>query len=91
MSVVSHCIHNKWYLGDGEPMTAINPATGEPSWRGCAATQEEVDRAVFFAREAFGEWRGTPLNTRLDVARKFADTLKKNEADLIESICVSTG
>ena len=55
MSNTSHYINGTWTAGEGEPLASTDPATGEATWRGTAATPNEVDRAVAAApRRAAG-------------------------------------
>ena len=87
----SHYINGKWYVGTGELMEAIDPTTGEPSWKGRHATADEIDIAVGVAREALQAWSSLPLKDRIAACQTFADTLRAHHDEMTEAICVSTG
>ncbi|MEX2214927.1 MAG: succinylglutamate-semialdehyde dehydrogenase [Phycisphaeraceae bacterium] len=86
-----HTIDGSWREGRGDELIAIDPTTGEPSWHGRGATNEEVDAAVRAARDAFDSWASLPLEDRIAHVKRFSDVLKKNETPLLEAICISTG
>jgi succinylglutamic semialdehyde dehydrogenase len=67
------------------------PATGEALWTGPVAAAADVHRAVAKARDAFTDWRATPLIRRIGIAREYAVALKRKEQPLAELIARETG
>lgn len=70
----------------GRTFDSINPATGEVLARLAAASEEDVDRAVRAAREAFddGPWRKTKPAERQRMLLKLAELVDANFDDLAE-------
>src|ERR1700693_4160040 len=52
LSTIPFLIGGKWISDTPAHFTHINPATGEPNYRICAATEEHLDEAVRSAHEA---------------------------------------
>ncbi|MCW3063345.1 MAG: hypothetical protein JWN32_517 [Solirubrobacterales bacterium] len=74
---------------DGATMAVHNPATGEVMAEVAVAGQEDVDRAVRVARDAFvGAWRDVTPSARGKILWRLADLLEENadELALIESL-----
>lgn len=90
--MTGHCyIDGAWVVGDGEPLVAVDPATGDTTWEGRAATADQVAGAVAAARGAAGDWRRTPLEERRAVARRFAELVGEHADDLAVTITAETG
>jgi succinylglutamic semialdehyde dehydrogenase len=70
---------------------AHDPATGEVVWRGPAADQSAIDRAVSSARIALEEWRALTLEERASYLHAFGEQVRSRRDDLITAICRSTG
>ncbi len=64
------------------------PATGEEIWRG---EHGDVDAAVSRARRAWPAWAATALATRIELARRYANEVRKAAEDLAELIAKETG
>ena len=75
----------------GRPFQSTSPATGEVVWEGRAASELQVDRAVDEARRSNQHWRLTPLEKRIEVARRFAALAENGRAELASSIAAETG
>src|ERR1039457_6778041 len=83
-------INNEWTAAaSGRTFATINPSTGEEICQVAEADQEDVDRAVKAARQAFegGPWRkmaaagrGRLLNKLADLIEKPADELARLES-----------
>ncbi len=69
----------------------FNPATGQVAARVPLATNEEVDRAVGIAREAFPNWAGLSPLRRSRIMNRFRDLLEKNADRLAEIISAEHG
>ena len=84
-------INGEWRAGSGDAFASRNPVTQTPVWQGHAASSAEVDSAVANARAAFKSWARQDVETRIAVARNFAELLKSNQAMLADVIGVETG
>lgn len=86
-----HCIDGHWLEGEGEPMTAHDPVTGDPAWSGRSASAEEIDRAFIAARKAFERWADTAVEQRIAHVEAFAEQLRASHEALAETISRETG
>ncbi|VFR56397.1 Ketoglutarate semialdehyde dehydrogenase [plant metagenome] len=69
--------------GEGRPLHAINPATGEKLEPGFpAGTAADVNRAAELAQAAFDVYRNVPLETRA----QFLETIAQNILDLGDAL-----
>jgi len=84
-------IANQWSEGSGPVLRTHDPATGRVVWEGAAAGEADVSRAVAAARIAFGSWSRAPLEQRIERLRAFAGELRRNRAQLAETICREIG
>ena len=65
-----------------------DPATGKEVWRGKLG---DVDETVSRARRAWPAWAAQPLNTRIELIRRFANEVRKESEQLAELISRETG
>ncbi len=72
------------------PQTLISyqPATGEELWRG---PYSDVDDAVSRARRAWPGWAARPLGDRIELARRFANEVKREGDSFAELIAREAG
>lgn len=91
MTSPSHYIHGQWTVGRGEALTSTDPATGEATWSGCAATHDEIDHAIAAARSAFEGWSSLTMPGRLEHVRAFGTQLATHKNDLALTISRDTG
>jgi phenylacetaldehyde dehydrogenase len=70
------------YVGTGEQLTVLNPATGEPLAEVPLAGEREVDQAVRAASAAFPGWRFTPPSQRARLMWALADRLEEHLEEL---------
>ncbi len=84
-------IAGQWLAGQGEALESLNPVTQAVIWQGRAASEAQVDQAVFAARHAFVSWASRPLDERIGVLEKFATTLKARADELARCIGEETG
>lgn len=87
----SHYLDGRWIAGEGETLTAVDPASGWQTWNGHAATAQEVDLACMAARRAFGDWARTPLDRRVAICERFRDLLKAHSEELARRISTEVG
>ncbi len=72
-------IGGKWVDGrSGESFDTFCPANGEFLSKCAVAGEEDVDRAVKAAWEAFESWKDTSIEERSTILLKIADQLEKN-------------
>ena len=74
-----------------EPITTVNPATGEPLERYDALTSEEVDVRLTRAAEAFERHRRTSVEERARKMRRAADLLEAQARALGETMTREMG
>ncbi|MDQ6597174.1 aldehyde dehydrogenase [Bacillus salipaludis] len=78
---------------NGKTIKTYNPATGELVAEVAKASQEDAERAVLAAREAFdhGKWRKYPINRRSQVLNKIAAIMRSRFNELVELEILDTG
>ena len=74
-------------LSDTE-IISYEPATGTELWRGKVGN---VDEAVARARKAWPQWAAQPLATRIELMRRFANEVRKEQDRFAELIAKETG
>ncbi|NIB41390.1 succinylglutamate-semialdehyde dehydrogenase [Pseudomaricurvus alkylphenolicus] len=84
-------IDGKWLTGNGEPLSSIDPASGDHVWQKNAADGEQVQLAVVAAKKAQSTWALTPLQQRIEIVERFARLLRDNSESLVRSISLETG
>jgi succinylglutamic semialdehyde dehydrogenase len=67
---------------------STEPATGKEVWRGKAG---KVDETVDRARRAWPAWAAQPLATRIELVRRFANEVRKEQDKFAELIARETG
>jgi succinylglutamic semialdehyde dehydrogenase len=67
---------------------SFEPATGAELWRGEIG---DVDAAVDRARRAWPAWAALPLATRIELIRRFANEVRKEQEAFAELIARETG
>ena len=83
-------IDGEWIDGQGETLEKYNPVTGEPLWRGLAASAEQVQQACIAARHAFPGWEREPLSARQAIVERFAALLESHKSELTDIIARET-
>lgn len=86
-----HFIHGHWIKGAGPTLVSTDPATGETTWEGRAATKSEIDRAVNSARDGLRHWSELPNSERAKFLHAFGEQVKQHHAEITETICRETG
>ena len=69
----------------------LNPATEEVIGKVLQATNDDVDRAVKAAKDAFTDWNETPVQERIDLMEKFYTLLEDNKEKLADIIVQELG
>ncbi|MFB6082285.1 MAG: CoA-acylating methylmalonate-semialdehyde dehydrogenase [Halanaeroarchaeum sp.] len=89
---VRNYVAGEWTASAGDPgQDVIDPSTGETVARTPFATSEEVDEAVATAREAFEEWRSTPVEERIQPLFRFKELLEEHQDDLAATLVTEHG
>lgn len=71
-----------------QTLISYEPATGVELWRGKPGN---VDEAVALARRAWPQWAAQPLATRVELVRRFANEVRKEQDHFAELIARETG
>jgi succinylglutamic semialdehyde dehydrogenase len=74
-------------VSDSE-IISYEPATGAELWRGACG---DVDDIVMRARRAWPQWAAQPLATRIELMRRFANEVRKEQDPFAELIARETG
>lgn len=91
MPRAQHYIDGHWITGDGDELFKLSPVDGKPTWRGHAASAEQLDKAVTAARKALAFWSRRPLSERITHLEAFAGELHDRKDDLAAAISAETG
>lgn len=75
-------------MADTEELVSFEPATGQELWRG---KYGDVDAIVARARRAWPEWAAMPLANRIELVRRFANEVRKEQESFAELIARETG
>ena len=67
---------------------SYEPATGAELWRGRIG---DIDGAVGRARRIWPEWAAQPLSTRMELVRRFANEVRKDQERLSSTLARETG
>ena len=84
-------INGQWQAGGGAAFSSVNPADNVLVWQGCAATVEDIAKAVVGARAAFAIWSGQTIEQRESIIKKFALLLAEHKNHLAQTIGRETG
>ena len=84
-------INGTWIKGEDNTFNSTNPATNEVLWHGCSASANQVNSAVYSARQAFYPWADLQFEQRLAIIEKFAQLLTENKEKLATAISQETG
>jgi succinylglutamic semialdehyde dehydrogenase len=74
-------------MSDAE-LVSYEPATGAELWRGKIG---DVDQTVARARKAWPQWAAQPLATRIELLRRFANEVRKEQDPFAELIARESG
>jgi aldehyde dehydrogenase (NAD+) len=90
--VYRHYIDGEWTHGESEEtFTSENPANGETLGTFRKGTEEDVERAVAAADEAFEEWRGMSYVDRAEVLWDVFQELRDRHEELGEIVTKECG
>ncbi|WAT17844.1 succinylglutamate-semialdehyde dehydrogenase [Aurantiacibacter sp. MUD11] len=75
-------------MSDTRELVSYEPATNAELWRG---KHGDVDDLVDRARRAWPAWAAEPLAKRIELVRRFANEVRKDQDDFAELIARETG
>ncbi len=75
-------------MADTDELVSYEPATGDELWRG---KYGNVDDIVARARRAWPQWAAKPLANRIELVRRFANEVRKDQDEFAELIARETG
>lgn len=75
-------------MSDTNELISYEPATGKELWRG---QHGDVDDIVDRARRAWPAWAAEPLAKRMELVRRFANEVRKEQDEFAELIARETG
>lgn len=84
-------IDGRWSDGADDWFEKTNPATGETSWDGQAASGAQVTDAVASARKAQADWARRPQHDRTTILEAYAEELKKRADAIADAISRDMG
>lgn len=85
-------IGDTWETGEGSPIiTSVDPVYGTLLWQGHSASQEQVNKAVVYAQNAFLSWSNQTLQNRITFLDNFRQILEKEKNDFSTVISKETG
>lgn len=84
-------IDGRWQAGEGDEFSKSNPATGETSWKGRAASPTQVSTAIASARKSFESWRRRPQGERTAILEAYAAALAARKQELAAAISADMG
>ncbi|TFJ93195.1 aldehyde dehydrogenase family protein [Lentibacillus salicampi] len=89
---IKHYINGEWVDSTGsETIDVINPATEQVIGKVSNGTQEDLNKAVQAAREAFPAFSNTTKDERIELLEKIANEYEKRKDDIIEVITEELG
>ncbi|HPQ94082.1 MAG: aldehyde dehydrogenase family protein [Thiothrix sp.] len=79
-------------LEDGSgSMDVVNPATEKPFAAAPVASEDQIDRAIAAARNAFDAWRETPFAERRDTLSRVIDAIASDRDELARLLTLEQG
>jgi aldehyde dehydrogenase (NAD+) len=85
-------INGKWIESDsGETFTRLNPATLEKIGEFQKGNENDINKAVDAAEDAFEKWSETPAPKRGELLFKVGQLLKENKEELAKTVTMEMG
>ncbi len=92
LRVVDHWIDGGLVASSsGRSLPVWNPATGEQQASVSVASAAEVDGAVAAAKQAFPEWRATPLSKRAETMFRLRELIDRSRAEIAAALTSEHG
>jgi len=91
-SMLPNFINGKWSsVTNGQGLDVLNPATGARISSVGISSRADVDKVAKYARNAFQEWRQTPVTNRIQYLFKLKELLEDNLEDIAVAITEESG
>ena len=81
---------SNWF-SNGEIIESYSPVDGKLIGKVKTTTQEDYEKVIASAQEAFKVWRTTPAPKRGEIVRQFGDKLRQYKADLGKLVSYEMG
>ncbi|UOQ93323.1 CoA-acylating methylmalonate-semialdehyde dehydrogenase [Halobacillus shinanisalinarum] len=92
LKTLKNYIGGEWVEAKSDQAEEVyNPATGEVIARVPLSSEEDVDYAVNFAKQAFQEWKEVPVPKRARILFKYQQLLVEHWDELAELITIENG
>jgi aldehyde dehydrogenase (NAD+) len=85
------CSTGKNWFSNGESLASYSPVDGKLIAKVKTATQEDYQKVIGTALEAFKYWRNVPAPKRGEYVRQFGDKLRAKKADLGKLVSYEMG
>lgn len=82
---------SEWLTAGSDWLTSVSPADGKEIGRVAVTTEEEYEKVVNKAAEAFKTWRNIPSPKRGEVVRQIGESLREHKADLGKLVSYEMG
>jgi len=86
-----HFINGTWEQGAGASICLTSACTGESRGSINSSSEEQIERALIAAKNAFPAWAGKTLEQRIEILEKYAQLLVEHKDQLARSISAEAG
>ncbi|HEV2293775.1 MAG TPA: NAD-dependent succinate-semialdehyde dehydrogenase [Tepidisphaeraceae bacterium] len=90
MDIKQNYLNGQW-IGGGETIEIVNPATGQPFAKVSSVTSEQVRQALADAQTAFDPWRRLPAKARGDYLLAIASELNRRSDEVARVMTQENG
>ncbi|MCP4815606.1 MAG: aldehyde dehydrogenase family protein, partial [Planctomycetaceae bacterium] len=91
MIELKNCSNGEWVTVKSSSLDVINPATSEVLAQVPISSEDHVESVVQHAREAFVQWRRTPVTDRIQYLFRYKQLLEENLEELANTISLESG
>ncbi|MBG9982024.1 aldehyde dehydrogenase family protein [Aerococcaceae bacterium DSM 111020] len=92
MKQYQNYINGQWMTSNSNEMTAVlNPATEETIAEVTSSNNEDVDKAVQAAKDAFSDWNSMGVDARLEYLEKLYEIIVANKQRIADTIVQELG
>lgn len=81
---------NEWF-GSGDEIVSSSPVDGQEIARVSSTTQQDYEKVISAAQDAFKEWRMKPAPLRGEIVRQFGDELRRLKEPLGKLVSYEMG
>ncbi|MFP6619249.1 MAG: aldehyde dehydrogenase family protein, partial [Pirellulaceae bacterium] len=91
MIELKNCSNGEWVSAGACELDVINPATSEVLAQVPVSSVDQVEVVVQHARQAFVQWRRTPVTDRIQYLFRYKQLLEDNLDELARTISLESG